>query len=140
MPDGNPIFGRDYDVVRWSNGTTDSAGHLNWYDSYPTNDDWASVRVITVNLNPEGEPLYRNYPIRSEEPLDPFMPDDMRGLFHYDIGDLIRNALNDYGIDYGGGGSPIEPEPPDFPPPPPPKKRRGVVRRIFQRIFRFGRR
>lgn len=149
MGAANPRFGDDYDLERYSFGERDSAGHIVWNYNYPDAGDWHHIRIVTINMDPRGSGDYRNYRIHPDRPLDPWgIPEPERGPHHYDLDDLAGNALDSYGIDYGGGGGmPIEPpEPPKPPPveppggepiepPRPPVKKVGVIRRIFRRLF-----
>jgi hypothetical protein len=144
MPYGNPVLGDDFTIVRYSYGERDDTGKLTWFNDEPSHDEWERVRVVTLNLSPDGEPFYRNYHISKHRPLDPPGEDNP---YQYDITDLAGNAMGDYDIDFGGGGGvPIEPpdEPQDddewYEGPEPPKrkrqvKKRGLITRIFRRLF-----
>jgi hypothetical protein len=150
---GDPILGEDFTLARYTYGDRDGEGNLVWHNPERYEPHWDRIRIVTVDLNPDGEAFYRNYYIHKDRPLDPPLPPNQQGPYHYDIRTLVANAMNDYGIDYGGGGVDLPDD--DEPPPPPPQyvdyadddddelppprrrvvKKRSLVTRIFRRLF-----
>lgn len=102
--DDVPVFGSDYDLERWSTGERDAEGHMVWVDDrLPNNDEWADIRMVTLNFDPgapEGEGDYRNYPVHPDRPLDPYGSYDPDDPYYYDLDDLAADAFDVYGFTY----------------------------------------
>lgn len=86
-----PVLGVDYDLARWTTGERDDAGLLVWHERYPHNNEWDSVRMVTLDLNPHGEGDFRNYKVPPERPLDTYAV--VESEFHYDLDDLADMAV-----------------------------------------------
>lgn len=95
--EGLPVFGHDYDLERWSTGARDTSNNLIWHTELPSNNDWASIRIVTMNFDPDGEGDFRNYHISPDRPLDVY---GMEGEDHYDLDDLALQAFLSYGFEF----------------------------------------
>lgn len=90
MADGEWVLGDDYLVERWTDGELDKNGHLIWQDGMPTDEELSSVHMVTVDMNPHGEPDFRNLTVNPDRPLDPLgATDSPYGPEPYDLDDLV---------------------------------------------------
>lgn len=98
-----PHFGDDYDLARFSTGERDEAGHLIWHERLPMNDEWQHITMVTIDMDPHGEGMMRNFPINPDRPLDvygTFDPDDPDSRYYYDLDDLVGDEMDRYGLEF----------------------------------------
>lgn len=94
MPDewGRAEWGTDWDLERWTRGGRDQEGNLIWYHHLPNAREQAEITMVTLNFDPEGEPVYRNYHVSPDRPLDPYDPKSF-DPDKYTLADLATQAI-----------------------------------------------